>query len=215
MEKVELVIFDMDGLMFDTEQLAKTCWQEGAKEFGFTVSAEVLDRTIGRTAPDTRKIMLEVLGENFPYEKARIKKDELMLDFVEKNGTPVKPGLYELLDFLEEKKIKKAVATSTEKLRAEKLLKKAEVFSRFDAVIFGDMVERGKPFPDIFQKAAEVCGCDEKNCIVLEDSPAGVEAAWRCKMPVYFIEDIAKPLSDTKEKYKKALDSLKDVIYLL
>lgn len=214
-KEVQLVIFDMDGLMFDTERLSNNCWIESGKELGFDMDISVLEKTIGRNIIDTRAIIMEAYGESFPFEKARAGRDRLLVEYVQTKGTPVKAGLFELLDYLDQKKIKRAVATSTERARAEILLSCAGILDRFDTVICGDMVQRGKPFPDIFQKAAQVCGCPEDSCVVLEDSPAGVEAAWRCGMPVFFVQDVIRLPPDVKEKYTDSLADLNEMIPIL
>ena len=212
---IETVIFDMDGLMFDSEQLTLNCWIKSGEMMGSPVDPAVARETIGRNIRDTKNIMLEGHGDGFPFETVWKKRDELIISFVEESGTPLKPGLLTLLDFLEKEGIKRVVATSTEKKRAERMLACAGVLHRFDAIIYGDMVERGKPFPDIFQKAAEVCGSDTEACLVLEDSPAGVEAAWRSGMRVFFIQDLIEPDIRTRERYTAKLGDLTEVLPFL
>jgi len=115
-----------------------------------------------------------------------------VLDYIEKNGMPVKPGLFELLDYLDHRGIMKAVATSTERKRTEKYLTLAGIRERFDAIVCGDEVERGKPEPDISLRLQEEQAKDLK-CIVLEDSANGIKAASRAKMFPVLIPDIRRP----------------------
>ncbi len=179
MEKISLVIFDMDGLMFDTERINILAWQEIGKEFGYDIPASVVMEVIGLNVVETEKIFLKHFGSDFPYWEAKRKRVQYAIQYVEKNGVPVKEGLYELLDFLGEKKILKAVATSTERAQAERNLSLAGVLDKFDLIVCGDEVAKSKPEPDIFLTVVKKLNCDAKNCIVLEDSENGIKAASR------------------------------------
>ena len=127
---------------------------------------------------------------------------------MEENGIPVKKGLYELLGFLEENGISKAVATSSERIKAEKYLRLGNVIERFDCIVCGDEVIKGKPDPEIFQKVAQKAGFDMKDCIVLEDSENGILAASRAGMKPVFIKDIKDLSEDTRKLIFKEFQSL-------
>lgn len=212
MSAIELVIFDMDGLMFDTELLSLKCWQKGGRSLGFDIPEETIRRTIGRNIGDTQQIIQCDMGADFPFERARQLRDRLVLEHCERLGTPAKPGLYELLDFLDLSGRKKAVATSTEIGRGQKLLEFAGVLERFDTVVYGNMIERGKPHPDVFLKAAELCGTEPGRCLVLEDSPAGVQAAHSAGMPVIMIRDMVEPDEETIRRLTGRADTLHEII---
>jgi beta-phosphoglucomutase-like phosphatase (HAD superfamily) len=130
---------------------------------------------------------------------------------MEENGMPVKLGLYELLDFLEDNKISKALATSSERIKAEKYLTLGNVIDRFDCTVCGDEVEKGKPDPEIFQKAAQKAGFNSKDCIVLEDSENGILAASGAGMMPIFIKDVKDLSEDTKKLIFKEFQSLIEV----
>lgn len=212
---LEAVIFDMDGLMLDTEIIAKNGWKEVGKMLGVDLTEELIESVIGLDAQKTGEAFKKRLGEGFDYEKARAMRLEYSLDYLKKNGVPIKKGLFELLDFLKEKHIKCAVATSTAKLRAEQNLESAKVFGYFEAVVGGDMIKRGKPEPDIFLKAAELLSCKANECIVLEDSPNGILAAYRGGFKTIMVPDLVRPNSETEKMLYAKCDSLLDVIEII
>jgi len=210
MTQVKQVIFDMDGLMFDTERLSLECWMQAGKTLGRAVKRETFRETVGRDIADARQIVLGHLGEDFPFEEARRLRDKYLLEHVEEHGTPIKKGLLELLDYLDRAGIRKVVATSTEEQRASRIIYSAGLQGRFDNVVYGNMVKKGKPFPDIFLKAAGEL--PPAACLVLEDSPAGVEAACRAGMPVILISDLVEPEEAVICMCAARLESLQDVI---
>jgi len=212
---LKAVIFDMDGLMFDTEKIAKDGWKKVGEKLGFEVTDEMLEAVTGLDVENTRKVFLKYLGNDFDYYTARKMRLEYSLNYMAEHGVPIKKGLPELLNFLEENKIKRAVATSTAKVRAVQNLKSANVFDDFDAIICGDMVERGKPEPDIFLKAAELLSCKPSECIVLEDSPNGILAAYRGGFKAIMVPDLIKPDGKTKKMLYAKCDSLLEAIEII
>ena len=190
---VRLVIFDMDGLMFDTERIAVDSWRHAGDQLGFAISPEMIIETIGLNRKDTKAMLLRHLTDGFPYEEARRHRIRYAEETIAINGVPVKEGLFELLDDLDAAGILKAVGTSTERARAQNLLELAGIRDRFDVIVCGDDVERGKPWPDIFLAAAAKLGCDPAACMVLEDSESGLTAAHRAGMLPVLIPDLKAP----------------------
>jgi HAD superfamily hydrolase (TIGR01509 family) len=192
MKKVKLVIFDMDGLMFDTERLALNSWQIAGQVCGYNITEKIILEFAGRNKVDIGLIMKKYFGEDFPYEKVRDERfadsDKLMLE----KGVPVKEGLFELLDYLEELGIKKVVATSSGRDRANWLLSSAGVLNRFDTIICGDEITKGKPEPEIFLKACEKMDVDPKDAVVLEDSEPGLLAASRANIKCILVPDLVQ-----------------------
>lgn len=212
---IKAVIFDMDGLMFDTEKLAKDGYEYAGKIMGFKVPEEVYYKVIGLNVENTKRVFKEYLGEDFDYDKSREIRIAYADDYFKKNGVPVKEGLYDLLSFLKSNGIKTAVATSTVEQRAKARLIEANVYDDFEAAVYGDMVKRGKPEPDIFLKAAELIEVDVKDCIVLEDSKNGIIAAYRGGFKAVMIPDLIMPDSEIEKMLYAKLESLKDVIDLV
>ena len=209
--RTQAVIFDMDGLMFDTENLYVRKWAEAGHIYGYEIKKETIADCIGLASGLEKDFFLRRFGREFPYAEIRAERDRRVQEYIEKEGVPVKPGLSALLDRLDGKKIKKAVASSTDRAVCEDWLERAGVRKRFDAVICGDMVKRGKPNPDIFLKA---CSCLNRKagcCMVLEDSPHGILAAHRAGMKPVMIPDLKKPDAETTSLLFARMDSLADV----
>ncbi len=177
--KADGVIFDMDGLMFDTERLGLEGWKKAGRILGYPIGAEMVARIRGCNRTDAEKMFKERYGENFDYGRAR----EIRLNYaareIEENGLPVKPGLYSLLEFLKNRELPMAVATACDSKTAHGNLEKAGIQEYFKAVICGDEIRHAKPWPDIFICAAKRLGTGCGNTIVFEDSVNGIEAAYR------------------------------------
>ena len=210
--KLSAVIFDMDGLMFDTERLALDAWKSVGVRAGFNISAEVILASVGCNERDTEIIMKQHLGENFPFAELRSQRVKYIKDYVKANGMPVKAGLLKLLDFLNERGIKTAVATSTERISAEEHIKCCNILEKFNCIVCGDEVDRGKPEPDIFLLAAKRLGCKPEECIVLEDSENGIRGAYKAGMLAIMIPDLIKPKDEIKLLTHQIFDSLDHVI---
>lgn len=208
------VIFDMDGLMFDTENLCFSCEQKAAEEFGYSVSKELFLKTLGVNHSAYCRIMRENLGENFPALEVSALTYRKMDDFIEKNGVPVKPGLYELLRQLDQMRIPCSVASSSHADRVRHLLQKAEIFPYFQQVIGGNMVTRSKPEPDIFLAACRAAGISPSHSLVLEDSPNGLTAARRANIPSICIPDLVRPSQEILQYTSAVLSDLYEVCAL-
>jgi HAD superfamily hydrolase (TIGR01509 family) len=187
------VVFDMDGLMLDTEPLAARAWTEAATELGIAFDASVTIRLVGRTFTDCRDLIVEHHGDEYPVDALMAGWAVAYDAIVEREGVVLKAGLVELLDWLEAAGIAKAVATSTRRARAQAKLARATLLERFLAVIGGDDVARGKPEPDIFLAAARAIGHPPRDCLVLEDSTPGLRAALRAGMRAIVVPDLDRP----------------------
>jgi beta-phosphoglucomutase len=211
MEKIEAVIFDMDGTLFDTERLSFGFYKKALKKYGYVMNKEIYISLMGRKRKDSSKILIEKYGEDLPIEKIYEEKDKEMLKYIHENGVPVKIGVYELLEFLVKRGYKVALATSTYREKAVDLLERAGIRDKFRAIICGDDVMNSKPAPDIFLKAAEKLETDPKRCIVLEDSPVGIEAAYNGGIMAINIPDLKEPDEEVERFSYKIFDSLLEV----
>ena len=209
---IEGVIFDMDGLMFDTEKVYTLTWPIAAREFGYTVTEEQIIGAVGLNAEAGRKYFEGLFGEDFPFYPIRIRRLEIAHDYIEKNGLPAKPGLYELLDFLSKNDIPMAIATSSERSKAEWYLELSALRDTFDAVICGDDVIKSKPDPQIFNTAAQRLGANPENCIILEDSLSGSEAAIATGGYAIMIPDYKEPTYELRKNLFSVLSNLNKVI---
>jgi HAD superfamily hydrolase (TIGR01509 family) len=176
--KLESVIFDMDGTLIDTERMGAASWDHAGEEVGLFVSEEVKRRMVGRNMPDIRSMVQEDLpGED--VEPLLDRADFHYHRLVTEAPPPIKPGARELLEWLRARSIPMALATSSRAHQAEDKLGRTGLRGFFDFLIAGDQIERGKPDPQIFLRAAEGLGCLIGNCAVFEDSLPGIEAANR------------------------------------
>ncbi|MDR0526976.1 MAG: HAD family phosphatase [Spirochaetaceae bacterium] len=207
-KKPYAVLFDLDGLMLDTERV----WLEGilriAAGAGWQLDRELVKKTIGINCRSAALIMKEAFGADFPYWELREKfLAEEKIEF-ETNGIPQKRGLINLLNTLDAKKIPAAIATSTDRARAEWKLHFGGLEGRYDALVCGDEIEHGKPAPDIFELAAKKLGQKPQNCIGLEDSPAGLRALAAAGIRSIFIKDLVEPEPEVLALVWKRCDSL-------
>ena len=186
---VKGVIFDMDGTMFDTERLSTKGWIYAGKKLGVDIPVALTDSFRGRNPQAIRKKFAAYFGDRLDYDTARAMKHEYF-DEVTKESVPHKEGLQDLLEYLKEHEIPAVVATSTERKRASRLIHMSGIEHLISNAIYGDMVECGKPEPDIFLEAARQLGRPAVECTVIEDSPNGLRASRRAGCRTLFVPDL-------------------------
>ena len=189
------VIFDMDGVIFDTEVIALRCWGEAAKTLRLDGWKELYPQCIGITQPKTRALWVEHWGEE---NAEAFGKEILAIYDRDYAGRPVpqKAGAAEIIAALHEKGIPIAVASSTPEARVRQHLTEAGFLPSFDAVIGGDRLQRSKPAPDIFLLAAEALGAQPERCFVIEDSFNGIRAAHAAHMRPIMVPDLLAPTAE-------------------
>ncbi|MGE3473952.1 MAG: HAD family hydrolase [Vicinamibacterales bacterium] len=173
---VAALILDMDGLMVDTEPLYKTAWQSASASLGYDLDDARYAKIVGRPLPDCERILMEEFGSTFPIDQLRARWPGLWRQEVERVGIQVKPGLPALLAFADAHALPVAVATSTNADWASFTLGKVGLASRFEVLVTGDQVARGKPAPDIYLEAARRIGVEPSRCVAIEDSEAGIRS---------------------------------------
>jgi HAD superfamily hydrolase (TIGR01509 family) len=193
---LDAVIFDMDGLMLDTEPLYKAAWQQATAELGFVLDDECYANLIGLREEESEDELLKRFGEQFPLENFRRRWPAAFHARIEAGGIPVKPGLAELLDFVAARQLPCAIATSSHRGYADVSLRRAGLEGRFDVIVTGEVVARAKPAPDIYLEAARRLGAEPARCAALEDSDLGVLSARAAGMIPIAVPDL-KPLSPT------------------
>jgi len=212
---IKAVIFDMDGLMFDTERLSLDGWSHAGVQLGYDIKKDVVIKTCGLSNENTKRVFLKNFGNDFDYDASRKIRTDYMMKYIIDHGMPVKPGLMELLEFLRSNHYKMAIASSSEREKVEFYLKTANISGYFDKMVTGDMIKRGKPEPDIYLKAVEILGVAADECIALEDSPLGILSAYRAGIKPVLIPDLVEIDEQTEKIIYAKLTSLSDVIDLL
>ena len=210
-EQIRAVLFDMDGLMFDTEVVYINAWKQTGKKLGIPIDERFLIPSRGMIRADSKRMFEELYHPTMLYEDI-IEVRQQFLDEQFEKGIMCKKGLVALLNYLKETGYRIALATSTPKERAMKLLKMAKVEAFFDEMVFGDMVEHGKPAPDIFIKAANMVQVEPKHCVVLEDSRNGVLAGKAAGCYVIMIPDLVPPTKEIERIVDARLEDLEKVI---
>lgn len=209
------ILFDMDGVILDTEKLYTRFWQEAANALGYPMTKEQamglrsLNREFGAAK------MQSYFDVPVNYEEVRNKRIELMNAFIEKEGVELKSGIKELLSYLKEKGIKTAIATSSPIERTEKYLASVGLTGAFDKLISGYMVQKGKPEPDIYELAAREIGLLPQECLAIEDSPSGLLSANRAGCCPVMVPDQDMPTPETEALLFAKADSLEKIVFLL
>lgn len=212
MNKIEAVVFDMDGLMFDTEKLWLDAVVKTNEEYGYNVPLELIIECMGKRKDYIDLKIKEGMGQNFDLIGFKNANRKFMAEDVEKNGLSVKKGLLELLSFLKDKNIKMAVASSSSFEGINKRFREANLdINIFEYVIGGDMVVESKPNPQIYLKSCEILGVNPNNAIALEDSEYGIMSAYNAGMKAILIPDVKKPTSEVLKIAYKVFDDLSQV----
>ena len=204
---IQAVIFDMDGVIFDSERLYLEYEKKIAQAHQIRNEEEVARKCIGVTEEETRRIHMEAHGPDFPYDTFRC---EIMAEFAKRaeKSIPLKPGVFELLLFLQKKNLPIAIASSTQTRIVREELTDAGIITFFQHIVGGDQAGRSKPAPDIFLKAAEKLAQNPQNCLVIEDSYNGIRAAHAAEMMPIMVPDLLEATSEMQMLAMQILPSL-------
>lgn len=210
---IKAIIFDMDGLLIDSEMISYKCYRDFLKEYNlsFTLEDYIKDYP-GRTLIKSLNFIKDHYHLDFDLEKGVQIFRDLEDYHVQNDGVPLKEGALNLLNYLKQNNYKTIVATSSRKERALNLLDTLHVLPYFNDFVFGTEVEHSKPAPDIFLKACEKLDVLPNEALVLEDSEAGIDSAFQANIPVICIPDLKNPDAVHKEKTACLLNSLDEVI---
>ena len=209
------VIFDMDGLVLDTESTYFVAWQQAARAMGYELTDEFCLLLSGLHYQDIEPKLVEYCGAEFNLQTFNRLSAGFWRDYVNVHGIKIKPGFNELLDLLDRQAISYCLATNSGTINALECLELAGIEDVFSIIVTRDHIPCGKPEPDIFLKAAELLQVDISRCLVLEDSHAGILAASRAGAVSVFIPSIAQidPLTvDLCDLMVSDLAQLADII---
>ncbi|EMF0104994.1 HAD family hydrolase [Enterococcus hirae] len=207
------VIFDMDGLLFDTEIVYYEASQMVADQMGFPYDKELYLKYLGVSDEEVWANYHQIFasfGKNNVQKFINDAYEETIRRF-SLGAVQLKPGVIELLDFLEEHRISKVVASSNQRHIIELLLEKNQLTNYFETIVSAENVKRAKPDPEIFLLAHEYLGTKKQETLVLEDSKNGILAAASAEIPVIMIPDLLAPSEDLQQKTLAVLSSLHEV----
>lgn len=213
--RIRGVLFDMDGLVMDTEKLFCLFWAEAAQFHGFpmTFQQALGMRALSSAAGEAK--LQSYFGPTANYRTIRQTRIELMNAHIAQYGVEAKPGIHALMDYLQANGIRSAITSSSPPERIREFLSRHHLDTRFDRLCSGHNVPNGKPAPDIYLYGAASLELDPSECLALEDAPAGIEAAFRANCHPVLIPDLDCPGEETLNKCFAKADSLTDIINLL
>lgn len=194
---MKAIVFDMDGVLFDTERVYFDAWELAGNELGVDTT-EIRWQCAGHIVSDMKGIFEPYFDYKVPFEAFNERKKACFERLLKENGLPLKPGLHEIMDFLKENGYRIALATSTSRDSAVSHLTEAGVLSYFDALTTGDMFVHGKPDPEIYLTACRLLGSDPAETYAVEDSYPGLESAHGAGMKTVMIPDLFRPNERTR-----------------
>ena len=211
---IEALLFDMDGLLLDTERMQDKIWDKAKEHFHYDFNESFKKEMRGINIQASLKVYEKYFGKDFDYQTVLKWRREYFMEMAKNEGIPIKKGALELLRYARLKGIHCALATSTERNRFMQYIPYLEenIFDFFDVIVDGSMVQHSKPDPEIFLLAANQLGVDIKNCMILEDSINGVKAGIASGAMTVMIPDLMQPTDEIKDKVYCILNDLSKVI---
>ena len=211
-DEIELFLFDMDGLLFDTETIYVEYGREVAKEKGYTITNDIVEKTTGVTNDKARILFKEALGQDFPYDEMMGKVKNFILEKGLKGKVPLKLGALELLEFLKKNNKQMILATSSDLHLAEALTEGKDIKKYFSHLVTAEDVVHGKPDPEVFLISAKKAGASPEKTVVFEDSFNGIRAAHAAGTFPIMVPDKLKPTEEIEKLVYKKFDNLMEVL---
>ncbi|MDR1020799.1 MAG: HAD family phosphatase [Synergistaceae bacterium] len=213
--KKKAVIFDMDGLMIDSERIVSECYIKLFAEIGKTMSLDFYKKLLGRPVGVVSKMLEDEYGDDFDWMAISERVRDMLDEVFRHEGVPLKPGLIDLLTYLKGEKYKTVIATSSYRKRVDTILRQSRLGGYFDGSVCGDEVVVGKPNPEIFLKACQKAECEPSEAYVLEDSEMGIETASAAGIDCIVVPDMKYPEDEYAKKACHIADSLYDVMEMI
>lgn len=208
---IEGIIFDMDGLLFSSEQVVQRSWNIVGESLGIGKIGDHIYHTLGMNVKSRMEYFYKVYGPDFPSEAFTAETRRTFQKIAGEEGIPLKPGVKEFLEYAKERNYKLAVATSSRREHSSGLLKSGGIYEYFDGFVFGDMVENAKPDPEIYTSACRLIGADPGNCIALEDAPNGIRSAYAAGLYPIMIPDMVQPDEEIRTLAYRVYDNIYEV----
>ena len=193
LNEIDGIVFDMDGVIFDTERLSLTLWQKLADKYSLGDISEVEKKCIGRSTKDSMKILQDAYGDKVSVEKLYLESRDLLARTISEKGLPLKKGAVEILEFLHNNNVRVGLASSTNYKTVIKNLESVHIRDYFQVIVGGDMILNSKPEPEIYLLACEKLGVNPEKTYAVEDSENGIISAYRAKMMPVLVPDLIKP----------------------
>lgn len=212
---MKAIIFDMDGVIFDSERAVYEGWKDLASKYHFDDLDTVYKKCIGVNRDLARKLFLEHYGDDFPYDKYKEEQSAKYHEKYDGGRLPLKHGVEDLLIYLKNKDFVIAIASSTRTELVEQQIKDAGLDRYFSIIVGGDQVKESKPNPAIFLKASQLIGAEPKDTYVVEDSYNGIRAAFLAGMLPIMVPDMIEPDEEIEEKAWMICQTLRQVKSIL
>ncbi len=207
MSRIKAIIFDMDGVILDSESISDITWRKAAEERGLSVNDEILNACRGSNKNDTIQTLKKYYGQDFDSEAFLERTSELFHEIEEKDGIPLLPYAKETLEYLKPR-YRLALASSTRGLTVERQLRAAGVIDFFETRTTGEMVEHSKPNPEIYLMACKSIGMNPEDCAAVEDSLNGIRSAYVAGLKPVMVIDKVQPTEEIRKMCCNIFDSL-------
>lgn len=207
MENVKAIIFDMDGVILDSESISDITWRKAAEEKGLSVNDEILNACRGSNKNDTIQTLKKYYGSDFDSEAFLERTSEFFHEIEEKDGIPLLPYAKEILEYLKPR-YRLALASSTRGSTVERQLRAAGVIDFFETRTTGEMVEHSKPNPEIYLMACKSIGMNPEDCAAVEDSLNGIRSAYAAGLKPVMVIDKVQPTEEIRKMCCNIFDSL-------
>ena len=207
MENIKAIIFDMDGVILDSESISDITWRKAAEEKGLSVNDEILNACRGSNKNDTIQTLKKYYGSNFDSEAFLERTSELFHEIEEKDGIPLLPYAKEILEYLKPR-YRLALASSTRGPTVERQLMAAGVIDFFETRTTGEMVEHSKPNPEIYLMACKSIGMNPEDNAAVEDSLNGIRSAYAAGLKPVMVIDKVQPTEEIRKMCCNIFDSL-------
>lgn len=208
---MKLVIFDMDGLMFDSESVMLRAFLEMTEKMGLHATREQGITLIGKDSRDIWNLYRKYFGEDIDAQGLYRMIGGRIKEIIDSEGVAMKKGLVCLLDQLDQKGVRKVIASGSSRATILNNLRQHGLEKRFDGIISSEEVKKGKPEPDVFLACLDLMQVEAKDALVLEDSPLGVQASLRAEIPVIAVPDLLEISDDLRKQCLDVKNSLDEI----
>lgn len=209
----EAYIFDMDGLLIDTERICWECFRKACSEFSYEPDFEIYKKCIGRKPEEGNLILKQGFDPFIPFDNVHSKWNEFYRNYVDNEIIPLKPGVRFVLNLLYRNDTRLAVATSTNRESALRKLTRTGLIDFFDLVVSGDQIEHSKPDPEIYLTVAKQLNVKPEKCVAFEDSDSGVRSAFSAGMRTIQIIDLIYPAKEVRKLKHTIIKSFNNILF--